>query len=162
MKEELQQRLQSLSARERSVLGFGIVGAILILVYSFFWQPWQDELNRLRTQVPLKQETLQWMQQQSKLVQPLLQNGANKAQSDAKPVLTVVEQMARAAKIKQYIRRMAPGENNQQVKIWLTDTDFDAWLLWLERLRKVGIEVNAATVSRTADNKVTIRVTLQR
>lgn len=158
---ELKQRIQSLTERERIILGAGIVCTILILVYAFVWQPWQEELRRLRTQVPLKQETLQWMQQQADQVGPLLQKEAIRKQANSRPLLTVIEGSAQRSGLGAYIRRMAPGEDDQ-VQIWLTDVEFDKWITWLEQLRKLGIEVNTASVNRTKDNRVSIRVTLQR
>lgn len=155
----VQSRLQGMSPRERSVLGFGIFGAALILIYSFVWQPWQDDLKRLRTQVPLKKETLQWMERQAELVQPLLK--APQSRASGQPLLTIVEQSANQSKISPYIRRMTPGEGDQ-VKIWLTEADFDRWVLWLERLRRFGIEVTEASINRAKNNTATIRVTLQR
>ena len=158
---ELKQRLQSLTERERVVLGAGVIFTILIILYAFVWEPWQKELNRLRTQVPVKQETLVWMQKQADQVGPLLQKEAIAKQLDNQPLLTVIEGSAQRSGLSKYVRRMAPGENGQ-VQIWLTEVEFDKWITWLEQLRTLGIEVNTASVNRTKDNRVTIRVTLQR
>ena len=158
---ELKQRLQSLTERERVVLGAGVIFTILIILYAFVWEPWQKELNHLRTQVPIKQETLVWMQKQADQVGPLLQKEAIAKQLDKQPLLTVIEGSAQRSGLSKYIRRMAPGENGQ-VQIWLTEVEFDKWITWLEQLRTLGIEVNTASVNRTKDNRVTIRVTLQR
>lgn len=154
-------RFKNLSQRERSVLLLGGIASVFILLYSLVWEPWQDELNRLRTQVPVKRETLAWMQQQTRDIGPLIKKANQEQQSSSAPLLTVIEKSARDSKINPYIRRMAPGEG-EQVKIWLTEADFDKWLLWLESLRKQGIEVESATVNRAKTNKVTIRMTLQR
>ena len=158
---EFKQRIQSLTERERFILGFGIVCTTLILVYTFVWQPWQEELNRLRARIPIKQETLQWMQQQAEQVSPLLQKEAARQQLNNKPLLTVIEGSAQRSGLNRYIRRMAPAENGQ-VQIWLTEVEFDKWVVWLEQLRRLGIDVSTAAVNRTKDNRVTIRVTLQR
>lgn len=158
---QLVNRFKNLSQRERAVLLFGAIASALIVLYSFVWEPWQDELQRLRLQVPVKQETLAWMRQQTKNIGPLVKKAGERKQSNDKPLLTVIEQSAKRSKMDAYIRRMAPGEG-QQVKVWMTEADFDKWLIWLEVLRKQGVEVNAATVNRAKNNKVTIRMTLQR
>ena len=131
---ELKQRLQSLTERERIVLSAGAICTILIILYAFVWEPWQEELNRLRAQVPIKQETLVWMQEQADLVGPLLQKEAIAKQLDNQPLLTVIEGSAQRSGLNKYIRRMTPGENGQ-VQIWLTDVEFDNWITWLEQLR---------------------------
>lgn len=155
------QMLSNLSARERQVLGLGTVVLALILVYTLVWVPWQDALQRLRTQVPVKQATLSWMQEQAKLAKPLM-DLQNKQSGNDVPLLTVVETTAESAKMRNVIRRMSPGDQEGQVKVWLTEASFDSWLLWLEQLRKEAVEVVSTTISRSEGGKVTIRVTLQR
>ena len=158
---QLGNRFRNLSQRERAVLLFGGIASIFILLYSLVWEPWQDELARLRTQVPVKRETLAWMEQQTRNLGPLIKKANEGKQPNKAPLLTLIEQSARQSKMNPYIRRMAPGEG-EQVKIWMTEADFDKWLIWLEVLRKQGVEVESATVNRAKDNKVTIRMTLQR
>jgi general secretion pathway protein M len=158
---QLVRKFRNLSQRERAILVFGGIASAFILIYSLVWEPWQDELARLRTQVPVNQETLDWMQKQTRDIGPLIQKANQQKQSSNAPLLTVIEKSARQSKINPYIRRMAPGEG-EQVKIWMTEADFDKWLIWLEALRKQGVEVESATVNRAKDDKVTIRMTLQR
>jgi len=158
---QLVQRLQGLTQRERVVLGVGGISALLIVVYAFVWQPWQETLGRLRIQVPLKEETLAWMQQQKSSVDPLITKAKQKSKSSDTPLLTVVERSAKKSKIDAYIRRMSPGEKGQ-VKLWLTDANFEQWVTWLEKLRKAGIEVESASINQAGNNRVTIRVTLTR
>ena len=157
----LTDKLAQLSGRERLVLLGGGAAALLLLGYALVWQPWQDELNRLRLQVPAKEADLRWMKEQADRVRPLLRrNGTRRANET--PLLTVVEQSARSADLREVIRRMGPGETEHQVRVWLTEADFNRWLGWLEALRDQGVEVVAATVNRGRDNRVTIRATLQR
>ena len=152
---QMARRFKNLSQRERAVLVLGGIASLFIVLYSMVWEPWQDELNRLRVQVPLKQETLAWMQQQTRDLGPLIKKAGQRTQSSNTPLLTVIEQSARQSKINPYIRRMAPGEGDQ-VKIWLTEADFDKWLFWLESLRKQGIEVESATVNRGPRTDTTV------
>ncbi len=151
----------NLNTRERQVLALGAVVFILILVYTLVWAPWHDALRRLRIQVPAKQATLSWMQQQAEQAKPLLKLETNKSKNDV-PLLTVVETTAATAKMRDVIRRMSPGDQEGQVKVWLTEASFDKWLLWLEQLRKEAVEVVSSTISRGEGGKVTIRMTLQR
>ena len=161
--QQLKERFYALEVRERAALVLGAVGAVAIIFYATVWAPWQDSIARLRNQVPVKQENLAWMKQQAERVKPLLRKGQQQAPNSNQPLLTIVEQSASKARIREQIRRMAPGENDGQVKVWLTDADFDAWVIWLEMLRKQGVEVVAAAVNRQRDkNLVSIRVTLQR
>lgn len=151
----------NLNPRERQVLALGTVVLALILVYTLVWVPWHDALQRLRTQVPAKQATLSWMQEQAKQAAPLLKLENNKSNNDV-PLLTVVETTAASAKMRNVIRRMSPGDQEGQVKVWVTEANFDSWLLWLEQLRKEAVEVVSTSISRGEGGKVSIRMTLQR
>ncbi len=151
----------NLSSRERQIIGIGTVVASLIILYSLVWSPFQDALHRLRAQVPAKQETLSWMRQQAKQIEPLLDAQDTGVEQGA-PLLTIVEASAAKTGVRPTIRRMSPGDQDGQVKIWLTEANFDDWLIWLEALRKQGVEVSSCTVTKGDDNKVNIRVDLQR
>lgn len=155
------QMFGNLNPRERQVLALGAVVLVLILAYTLVWVPWHDALQRLRTQVPAKQATLSWMQEQAQQVEPLVKLDKKQPNNNV-PLLTVVETTAATAKMRDLIRRMSPGDQEGQVKVWLTEASFDNWLLWLEQLRKEAVEVVSSTISRGDGGKVTIRMTLQR
>jgi general secretion pathway protein M len=157
----LQQRLATMEPRERTVLLIGVVFTILVLGYVVIWEPWHQSLDRLRTQVPQKTVDLEWMQKQAKSIQPLLKRSKNKRPGDNIPLLSVVEKSAEQAKIRNVIRRMSPGADSE-VKVWITDAEFDKWLQWLEQLRKQGVEVSAANINRSKEGRVGIRLTLVR
>lgn len=153
--------IDRMEPREKLIVFGGGALAVLLVAYVFVWEPWQIRLEQLRQQVPNKQETLTWMREQSRTLQPLLNKSRAGGDSDV-PLLTVVEQSAASASVREFIRRMAPGDTPSQVKVWLTEANFDVWLAWLETLRDRGVEVVSANVSSAKDNKVTIRVTLER
>lgn len=158
----LTDRLAGLTTRERVVLGGGLAAAVLIVLYTLAWQPWQAELARLRATVPEKQQTLEWMSAQVAQIRQLKKTAGPDAGDTSLPLLTLVERSANQANIREVITRMNPGENADQVRIWMDDADFDRWLRWLETLGKSGIAVSEANIDRSADNRVTIRTTLQR
>lgn len=157
----LKQGWEGISTRERMTLSVGVLGVLAILAYALVWQPWQDALQRLRAQVPAKQETLAWMQSEARTIEPLMARKQQQRGQDDAPLLTVVESTAKEVNIHDSIRRISPGEKNE-VKVWLTDADFDKWLQWLEVLRQRNVEVSSASVNRAAGSKVTIRVTVAR
>lgn len=154
-------RWSALSLGERIALLCVALVVATIVIYVFLWQPWHQSLERLRAQVPAKRETLTWMQAQVDVIKPLLAR-RNQARPDQDiPLLTIIERSAEATKIKGFIRRIQPDENNR-VKVWLTEAQFDPWLSWIDQLKREGIEVVSTTINRSQQNKVTIRVTLQR
>ncbi|MDH3688948.1 MAG: type II secretion system protein M [Gammaproteobacteria bacterium] len=157
----MMQRWYALSQRERVVLLTGALILGVALLYLLVWQPWHQKLESLRAQVPAKQQTLDWMQAEAEAIKPLLASRGQNRGDDDIPLLTIIEQSAEANKIKQFIRRIQPDEENR-VKVWLTEAQFDPWLTWIDELKQQGIEVVSTTINRGQQNKVTIRVTLQR
>lgn len=154
--------LAALTTRERVALGGGLAAALIIVVYALAWQPWQAELDRLRARVPEKQQTLEWMSAQLARIRELNKGAGTGSEDSGLPLLTLVERSANQAELRGAITRMNPGEDADQVRIWMDGADFDRWLRWLETLNDGGIVVAEASIDRTADNQVTIRTTLQR
>lgn len=151
---------ENLNARERWAVGGGAAAVALLFLYALAWEPWQRSLDRLRTGVPAKQATLQWMRAQAVVLKPL--SARKPATGSAAPLLTVIEQSAQQAKLREAIQRMQPGENDNEVKVWFGEVSFDDWLRWLESLRPQGIEITSAQITRGKDSKVTARATLIR
>lgn len=154
-------KFTNLSFRERSILLGGGALAVFILFYTFIWEPWQKDLEQLRSQVPEKSQDLIWMKEQARVIQPLLGKKTNPSNNTQTPLLTLIERSANQVKIRKAIRRISPTENDQ-VRIWLADADFDQWLRWLETLKSSNIKVTEANIDRSQTVGVSIRVTLQR
>jgi len=157
--------LDNLSPRERLTLVGGALAAALILLYTFVWAPWQAELERLRERVPVKQETLAWMQAQAGRVASLSAREAGErgsASNSGLPLLTLVERSANQLGMREVITRMSPGDQASQVRVWMDDVAFDRWLRWIDALGREGITVAEASIDRDGENLVGIRATLQR
>jgi len=157
------QRLADLTAREKLVLGAGSAAALGIVLYALLWVPWQQELERLRQEVPEKARTLAWMKAQAPRAEALVREAASgQGNSAGLPLLTQLERSANNAGIREYITRMSPGDEPDQVRVWMDDAGFDGWLRWLQSLQETGISVAEANIDRAGDNVVDIRATLQR
>ena len=155
-------RLAALTPRERLLVGAGVIVAALVILYSLAWHPWQQELARLRAQVPVKERTLVWMQAQSAQIRSLT-GGSKSGQTQAGlPLMTAIERSSNQVQIRKAITRMSPGDKDNQVRVWMDDADFDLWLRWLKTLKVHGIEVVEVNVDRSAADTVNIRATLQR
>ncbi len=154
----LSQLIENLNNRERLFLGIGLLLTIGIFVYTLVLEPWYRELARLRSEVPKKEADLVWMQNHVALATRLRTKKLNMPNESSASLLSVVEKTANAAKVP--IRQINPGGDGE-VKIWFRETDFDPWLIWLESLRRRGIEATNVNVDRAADNKVSVRLTVR-
>lgn len=156
------EQLAGLSARERLIVILGGAAALLILLYTLVWQPWQAELERLRAQVPEKQQDLAWMQAQAARVESMTERPERETPDSDLPLLTLVERSANDVDMREVITRMTPGDEPNQVRVWIDDVAFDRWLLWVGELNRSGIAVAEANIDRAGENLVGIRTTLQR
>lgn len=157
----IRQYWQNLSARERWLLGAGLVFAIAVTFYVAVWEPWHAGLRQLRSAVPEKVRTLNWMTQQTEALAPVIARQPNRTREDPTPLLTVIEQAATAMGLRQTIRRMQPGQGGE-VQIWIEGVAFDPWLRWIDALGRRGVEVTNAVISRSGENQVSVRLAVER
>ena len=152
---------RNLSSRERLLLSIGSVATAAIIFYIAVWEPWHQELERLRSRIPRQIQTYEWMKQQQQAVLPVLRKRGNTPRGEATPLLTVVEKTAAKMGLRGAIRRMQPGRDND-VQVWMDTTEFDRWLQWIDALGARGIEVSDALINRDKENTVSIRATFRR
>lgn len=151
----------SLGARERALLMIGICAVTLMLVWALVLDPVNQRLTQLRTQVPLKQNALNYMRSEQGNLATLRETQQPRQFDDSQPLLTVIEQTAAQSNLRSVINRIQPDEEDS-VKVWLNDAYFDPWVQWVETLKQQGIEVTESTVNRGKDDTVSVRVTFQR
>jgi general secretion pathway protein M len=152
-------RWRELMPRERLIIAVAGTVLLLLIVYSAVWLPWHRELARLRVSVPLAQEQLELMRNQATLIQRLR---ANRSAAPANVnLLTLVEQTAAAAGLKQTISRLEQDGVNG-VRISLDETDFNTLLGWLDTLQTQGAQVeNASFDARPTTGVVNARLLLR-
>ncbi len=147
-----------LNSRERRLL---LLAGLLILgmsVYVLVLEPAYRRLDMLRVQVPAMQQDLDWMRAQVAANSALLA-GPKNTETRNTPLLTVIEQTASQAGLRQQISRMAPAEEGR-VRVWFDDVYFDPWLRWLEAVRREQISVHAVNIVGDKQGMVDIRLTV--
>jgi general secretion pathway protein M len=151
---------QSLNSRERAVVTAGVLVSAIVILYVLVWEPWQKELKRLRDDIPDQRATLAWMQVQLAELGPLLKQDTANGAAQSAPLPTILENTARATGMRDQIRQMQPGEN-QEVRIWLQEVYFDNWLKWVEVLKRQRVAISAVTVNKSQEaDKVNIRMSV--
>lgn len=152
--------ISSLSSRERGLLAAAGLLAVLLMFYMLVWEPTQLRLNDLRErQLPQSEQTLAWVKQALASAE---NNQANKVEKIIEgPLLTVIEQTAEKAKVRSAIQRMQPNQN-QEVKIWMNEVEFDRWLRWVALLHQQNVEIDRASVATNSPGLVDVRMTVAR
>jgi len=159
----LQRTWHNLSLRDQRILLLGSLIAIIILIYAFVWSPLQKDLKQLRPLVVSQSADLAWMQQQASRIRQLNKVGNSKKSMNALPLLTVVDQTAKAQKIRDKIKQIQPGKESGTAKIWFDKVIFERWLRWLDKTSAQGIDVTRVSITKSAEYpKVNIRMELEK
>ena len=159
----LQRTWHNLSLRDQRILLLGSLIAIIILIYAFVWSPLQKDLKQLRPLVLSQSADLAWMQQQASRIRQLNKVGNSKKSMNALPLLTVVDQTAKAQKIRDRIKQIQPGKESGTAKIWFDKVIFERWLRWLDKTSAQGIDVTRVSITKSAEYpKVNIRMELEK
>ena len=143
---------QQRTRRERHLLlGMGVM-LIIGLVYYALWQPWQSRETQWRQTLTREQASLQWMRQQTPLLQQLRQQKSPAAPQEPTTVI-----MREAARHGIAIVRLQP--QGARLGISVQPADFQALMAWLDALGQVGMTTVTLTVAAVAQQPGRVTVT---
>ncbi|HHT0276952.1 TPA: type II secretion system protein GspM [Klebsiella oxytoca] len=143
---------QQRTRRERHLLlGMGVM-LIIGLVYYALWQPWQSRETQWRQTLTQEQASLQWMRQQTPLLQQLRQQKSPAAPQEPSTVI-----MREAARHGIAIVRLQP--QGARLGLSVQPADFQALMAWLDALGQAGMTTVTLTVAAVAQQPGRVTVT---
>lgn len=143
---------QQRTRRERHLLlGMGVM-LIIGLVYYALWQPWQSRETQWRQTLTREQASLQWMRQQTPLLQQLRQQKSPAAPQEPSTVI-----MREAARHGIAIVRLQP--QGARLGLSVQPADFQALMAWLDALGQAGMTTVTLTVAAVAQQPGRVTVT---
>ena len=143
---------QQRTRRERHLLlGMGVM-LIIGLVYYALWQPWQSRETQWRQTLTREQASLQWMRQQTPLLQQLRQQKSPAAPQEPTTVI-----MREAARHGIAIVRLQP--QGARLGLSVQPADFQALMAWLDALGQAGMTTVTLTVTAVAQQPGRVTVT---
>ncbi|EJY1760473.1 type II secretion system protein M [Klebsiella oxytoca] len=143
---------QQRTRRERHLLlGMGVM-LIIGLVYYALWQPWQSREAQWRQTLTREQASLQWMRQQTPLLQQLRQQKSPAAPQEPTTVI-----MREAARHGIAIVRLQP--QGARLGLSVQPADFQALMAWLDALGQAGMTTVTLTVAAVAQQPGRVTVT---
>ena len=142
MIERLTQYLQRLEPRERRMLLFGAIAAVLLIIVAMVL-PLQRSLAAVEQRVERKRDDLQWLRSMAPQLAGL-RNNAPPALNESLVVL--VDRTAReSGPSKSLVGSQPSGDGGLNVR--LDQTPFDTLVAWLSQLReRYGVRVDSATI----------------
>ena len=166
MLESLKNYWQQLEPRERVILGWGSLVGALILFYALIWQPWHKAIAHMEEALQGRRAALVWMRQQSEMVK---RSGNDQPavmiRGQDQSLLSIIEQTARNNRVGESIQQMAPGANDNEVRVVMEQTNFNQWVRWIDMLfKQYGVNIKQLSAERDGDepNVAEIRVTFVR
>ncbi|MEQ9899540.1 type II secretion system protein M [Pectobacterium punjabense] len=145
---ELRQRWQAMSPRERQLMVVCAAMLLLCLVYYAVVQPWQLREELWERTISREQQTVNWMQKQAPSIpQENQAQGENSQRETSLPIL--ISQSTQRYGLS--VVRLQPQGN--QASVTLAQSDFNSLLRWLSELerqngvRVVSLDVNAVEQS---------------
>jgi general secretion pathway protein M len=142
MIERVSQYLQRLEPRERRMLLFGAIAALLLIIVASVL-PLQRSVAAVEQRIERKRDDLQWLRSMAPQLAGL--------QGSAPPPLreslvVVVDRTARESGLaKSLVGSQPSGDGGLNVR--LDQTPFDALIVWLSQLReRYGVRVDSATI----------------
>jgi general secretion pathway protein M len=148
--------------RMASIIAICVV--VVLMIYLFFWVPFNKQIVAKRALVENQLATLQWMQKSAAEVLSLRNRDAGtKTSGSTEALLTLVDRTAKQNQLRQYIQRIKPQDNNT-VQLWLEETPFDNLMQWLGTLvKQYNIFLESISIERQEKSgMVDARLTLQR
>ncbi|MEQ9892570.1 type II secretion system protein M [Pectobacterium aroidearum] len=152
---ELRQRWQAMSQRERQLMVVCAAVLLLCLVYYAIFQPWQLREEQWERTISREQQTVNWMQKQaSSIPQGNQAQGENSQRDVSLPILI-------SQSTKRYgltVVRLQPQGN--QASVTLAQSDFNSLLRWLSELeQKNGVKVLSLDVNAVEQSPGVVDVT---
>jgi general secretion pathway protein M len=137
----------SLSERDRKFLTIGGGLAVLLLGYFLLWDPLASSVARQSTLLKAKQDTHQQMEQWAEEARKLRTLNPGRVDTSNRSLISLVDEKIRAMGMKSGLDRMEP-EGQDQVRLWLKNTQFDLIINLLGQLQQqYGINVESASIT---------------
>ena len=143
---------ESLNARERLLVAGGAALALVLLLYTLAWQPFQANHRRLRQSVAEQRGELISMRRMAEEIKRLSGSAGTPAATDGRSLLTVVDQTARAARLNTALKRVTPqGENRLGVQFEAVELERD------HRIAIVNLSVDRAPTAGLVNARLIVQ-----
>lgn len=143
---------QGLNIREQRLVLMMGSAFLVFLLYSFIWQPLNDNLANTKKRLDNRQELLSWVTDNTARYQSVKSAGGSKKSGGS--LSSIINRTANQQQLT--ITRMQP--QGEMLQVWLDSAPFTQLLFWLEHLaNNEGLQVQAIDLTR-GDSQGEVRV----
>jgi len=118
---------QQLNLREKKFILVMVPLVVVFIVYSFVWQPINNNITKSEKKMARQQQLLSWVKENTQRYQQAKLSGGAKTKGS---LSSIVNRTAGSHKIT--ITRMQPQGDN--IQVWIDEIAFNKLLQWLEQL----------------------------
>ncbi|KFX00761.1 type II secretion system protein GspM [Pectobacterium carotovorum] len=152
---ELRQRWQAMSQRERQLMVVCAAVLLLCVVYYAILQPWQEREDLWGRTISREQQTVNWMQKQASSIPQGNQAQGDNSQRDVSLPILISQSTKRYGLT---VVRLQP--QGSQASVTLGQSDFNSLLRWLGELeQKNGVKVISLDVNAVEQSPGIVDVT---
>ena len=140
MIDSLRQRFDALSERERRLVTFGSIAAVVILLFAII-MPIERGVSQSAARVTRKQSDLGWIQQMA----PALAVAPRASPTNAESLIVLIDRSARDAGLGQSLTGSQPSGNGA-MRTQFEKADFNRLMDWISMLaQQYGVQAESAT-----------------
>lgn len=153
----------NLNVRERLLIAAGGAFSVALFFYVLVWEPFQISHRRLQQTVAEHRADLAWMQRIAENIKRLRGPETGSTPTDARSLLTVVDQTVQEAGMGTAMKRVTP-QSDDRLSAQLDSIEFNQLISWINKLENQhNIIIANLTVDRTASpGVVNARLVLER
>lgn len=150
-----------LSASEKQKVLMGLALGLSLIIYFCLWQPLNQTVTSLRSQVSRQQELWAWMQEMDQKINATQHTQINV--HEGKSFLGTVQTLLNKSPIAPKVNDLRQIENDT-VQIRFKQASFDAMITWLIRLSEtVSLQISEVSIKSTSapgivDAEITLNV----
>jgi general secretion pathway protein M len=152
----LLQRWRGLAVRERLALSGLALFLLLLMLYLLLWQPAQQGVTAARSAVEQQRALHTYLQAQA----PAARSLVSKPRANVDPARLQGVVTAGAAEQGLAVERL-DSDSDGSLQVSLQPAPFGQLLRWFAVLEEQGVQIAEASLSRSEENRVTARLTLQ-
>lgn len=138
-----------LSASEKQKVLIGLALGFSLIIYFCLWQPLDQTVTSLRSQVSRQQELWAWMQEMDQKINTTQHTQMSEAH-EGKSFLGTLQTLLNKSPIAHQVNDLRQIDNDA-IQIRFNQVSFDEMMSWLIRLSKtVSLQINEVSIKATS------------
>ena len=147
-----------LEPREKNILFYGGLLALLFIFYFFMWRPFTSSIQTKRAEISNKIALVNWMKETVPQLKAIKTKQSKKTTTQKESLLIIVEQSLKKGRLSSVKPDIT--QSNSQVNVTFKTVAFTDLVFWLSKLQKeYALQVTTININATKESGV-VKATL--